>query len=76
MCLVVYLGKVRKSQEVWACNFDPKGVNASCKPNPGTLSPAWLIWAEIFQSTSSQLSLSRAVNKLAKNCKNNPKIVH
>ena len=29
----------RKSQEVWARNFDPKGVNASRKPNPGTLYP-------------------------------------
>ena len=29
----------RKSQEVWARNFDPKGVNASRKPNPGTLCP-------------------------------------
>ena len=39
MCLVGYLGMFRKSQEVWARNFDPKGVNASRKPNPGTLCP-------------------------------------
>ena len=29
----------RKSQEVWARNFDPKGVNGSRKPNLGTLCP-------------------------------------
>ena len=39
MRLVGYLGMFRKSQEVWARNFDPKGVNASRKPNPGTLCP-------------------------------------
>lgn len=39
MHLVGYLGMFRKSQEVWARNFDPKGVNASRKPNPGTLCP-------------------------------------
>ena len=39
MCLEGYLGMFRKSQEVWASNFDPKGVYASRKPNPGTLCP-------------------------------------
>ena len=39
MCLEGYLGMFRKSQGVWARNFDPKGVNASRKPNPGTLCP-------------------------------------
>ena len=37
MRLVGYLGMFRKSQEVWARNFDPKGVNASRKHNPGSL---------------------------------------
>ena len=39
MRLEGYLGIFRKSQEVWAFNFDPKGVNASRKPNPGTVCP-------------------------------------
>ena len=39
MRLMGYLGMFRKSQEVWARNFDPKGVNGSRKPNPGTLCP-------------------------------------
>ena len=39
MCLEGYLGMFRKSQEVWARNFDPKAVNTSRKPNPGTLCP-------------------------------------
>ena len=39
MRLVGYLGMFRKSQEVWVRNYDPKGVNTSCKPNPGTLCP-------------------------------------
>ena len=39
MCLVGYLGMFRKSQEVGARNVDPKGINASHKPNLGTLCP-------------------------------------
>ena len=39
MRLVGYLGMYRKSKKLWARNFDPKGVNASRKPNPGTLCP-------------------------------------
>ena len=39
MHLVGYLGMFRKSQEVRARNFDPKGGNTSRKPNPATLCP-------------------------------------
>ena len=39
MRLVGYFGMLRKSQEVGARNVDPKGINASHKPNPGTLCP-------------------------------------
>ena len=73
MRLVGYLGMFRKSQEVWACNFDPKGVNASRKPNPGTLFPpprviglklaVWLIFLMaptlLFKHLRRESSLSR-----------------
>ena len=39
MRLKGYLGMFRKSQEIWARNLEPKGVNTSHKPNPGTLCP-------------------------------------
>ena len=57
MCLEGYLGMFRKSQEVWARNFDPKGVNASRKPNPGTLCPPPPRVIGLSKQTEKQLLL-------------------
>ena len=50
MLLVGYLGMFRKSQEVWARNFDPKGVNASCKPNPGVIGLSGITFLPILDT--------------------------